>query len=58
MSDMMSGITDVIKKGSGTQVIVGVIILIIGIGVGLSLNNVLITYLASAAGIALIILHS
>jgi regulator of protease activity HflC (stomatin/prohibitin superfamily) len=55
MSDMMSGITDVIKKGSGTQVIVGVIILIIGIGVGLSLNNILITYLASAAGIAVII---
>ena len=34
------GITDVMKKGSGTQLIVGIIILIIGIGTGLSLKNV------------------
>jgi hypothetical protein len=48
------GITDVMKKGSGTQLIVGVIILIIGIGIGLSLNSVFITYLATVAGIAVI----
>ena len=51
----ISGIADVMKKGSGTQLILGVIILIIGIGIGLSLRNVLITYLAIAAGIAVII---
>src|SRR5713226_4267116 len=43
------------KKGSGTQLIVGIIILIIGIGIGLSLRDVLIMYLAIAAGIAVII---
>src|SRR2546428_3357217 len=51
----ISGIADVMKKGSGTQLILGVIILIIGIGIGLSLRNVLIMYLAIAAGIAVII---
>jgi regulator of protease activity HflC (stomatin/prohibitin superfamily) len=51
----VSGIAEVMKKGSGAQVIAGVIILIIGIGAGLSLNSVLITYLATAAGIAVII---
>jgi regulator of protease activity HflC (stomatin/prohibitin superfamily) len=53
-----SGIADVMKKGSGTQVIVGMIILIIGAGFGLSLKSVLITYLAVAAvaaGFAIII---
>jgi regulator of protease activity HflC (stomatin/prohibitin superfamily) len=53
-----SGIADVVKKGSGTQVIVGMIILIIGAGFGLSLKSVLITYLAVAAvaaGFAIII---
>lgn len=53
-----SGIADVMKKGSGTQVIVGMIILIIGVGFGLSLKSVLITYLAVAAvaaGFAIII---
>jgi uncharacterized membrane protein YqiK len=53
-----SGIADVMKKGSGTQVIVGIIILIIGVGFGLSLKSVLITYLAVAAvaaGFAIII---
>ncbi len=49
------GIADVMKKGSGTQLIAGVIILIIGIGIGLSLNSVVITYLAIAAGVAVII---
>ena len=49
------GLADVMKKGSGTQLIVGIIILIIGIGTGLSLKNVLIMYLAIAAGIAVII---
>jgi regulator of protease activity HflC (stomatin/prohibitin superfamily) len=49
------GLADVMKKGSGTQLIVGIIILIIGIGIGLSLKNVLIMYLAIAAGIAVII---
>jgi hypothetical protein len=32
-----SDIADVMKKGSGTQIIVGIIVLIIGIGFGLSL---------------------
>jgi len=41
------GLADVMKKGSGTQLIVGIIILIIGIGTGLSLKNVLIMYLAN-----------
>src|SRR6266702_588081 len=41
----ISGIADVMKKGSGSQLILGLIILIIGIGIGLSLRNVLITYL-------------
>ena len=49
------GIADVRKKGSGTHVILGIIIIIIGIGIGLSLGNVLIMYLAIAAGIAVII---
>jgi hypothetical protein len=49
------GLADVMKKGSGTQLIVGIIILIIGIGIGLSLRDVLIMYLAIAAGIAVII---
>jgi regulator of protease activity HflC (stomatin/prohibitin superfamily) len=49
------GLADGMKKDSGTQLIVGIIILIIGIGIGLSLKNVLIMYLAIAAGIAVII---
>ena len=49
------GLADVMKKGSGTQLIVGIIILIIGIGIGLSLRDVLIMYLAIATGIAVII---
>jgi hypothetical protein len=49
------GIADVMKKGSGTQLILGAIILIIGMGIGLSSNSVFITYLAIAAGIAVII---
>ncbi len=49
------GLADVMKKGSGTQLIVGIIVLIIGIGIGLSLRDVLIMYLAIAAGIAVII---
>jgi len=49
------GLAHVMKKGSGTQLIVGIIILIIGIGIGLSLRDVLIMYLAIAAGIAVII---
>jgi regulator of protease activity HflC (stomatin/prohibitin superfamily) len=49
------GLADVMKKGSGTQLIVGIIILIIGIGIGLSLRDGLIMYLAIATGIAVII---
>jgi regulator of protease activity HflC (stomatin/prohibitin superfamily) len=49
------GIADVRKKGSGTHVILGIVIIIIGIGIRLSLGNVLIMYLAIAAGIAVII---
>ena len=48
-------LADIMKKGSGIQIIVGIIILIIGIGVGLALNNVLITYLATVTAIAVII---
>jgi len=51
----MPDIADVMKKGSGTQLILGVIIIIVGIGTGLYLKNVLITYLSIAAGIAVII---
>jgi regulator of protease activity HflC (stomatin/prohibitin superfamily) len=43
------------KKGSGAQLILGVIILIAGIGVGLSLKYYWLTYLAIAAGIVVII---
>ncbi len=49
------GIADVMKKGSGAQLIIGMIILIIGIGIGLSLNSVFVTYVAIAAGIAVIV---
>jgi len=51
----IQGIADVRKKGSGTHVILGIVIIIIGIGIRLSLGNVLIMYLAIAAGIAVII---
>lgn len=50
----MPGFADVMKKGSGAQLLIGIIILIIGIGIGLPLNSLLITYLAIAAGIAVI----
>lgn len=45
----------VTQKGSGSYVIIGVIILIIGIGVGLNLHNNAILYLAIAMGTAVII---
>lgn len=48
------GFADVTKKGSGAQLIIGIIILIIGIGIGLSSNSLLITYLSAAVGIIVI----
>lgn len=45
----------VTQKGSGSYVILGIIILIIGVGAGLSLHNDLILYVAMAAGVAIII---
>lgn len=45
----------VTQKGSGSYVILGIIILIIGVGAGLSLHNDLILYVAMAAGVATII---
>ncbi len=42
------------QKGSGSQVIIGILILIIGVGIGLFYHNVAITYLAMAAGITVI----
>ena len=47
-------IADVMKKGSGAQLVIGIIILVVGVGIGLSLNSILITYLAVAVGIAII----
>ena len=43
------------QKGSGTQAIVGIIILIIGIGVGQVLKNDLVTYISISVGVAVII---
>jgi len=43
------------QKGSGYHVIVGVLVLIIGLGIGLATSNNLITYVALAIGISLII---
>lgn len=56
-STTISGFTDriVLKKGSGTQVIVGLIILLIGIGVGQAIENQSVTYISSAVGIVIII---
>ena len=45
----------VTQKGSGSYVILGIIILIIGVGAGLSLRNDLILYVAMAAGVVTII---
>lgn len=45
----------VTQKGSGSYVILGIIILIIGVGAGLSLHNDLILYVAMAAGVATIV---
>jgi hypothetical protein len=46
-----SDIADVMKKGSGTQIIVGIIVLIIGIGFRLSLKSVLITIFTFTANV-------
>lgn len=43
------------QKGSGSHVIIGILILIIGIGLGLFYHNDAITYLAMAAGITVIV---
>ncbi|MDE1727406.1 MAG: slipin family protein [Thaumarchaeota archaeon] len=43
------------QKGSGSHVILGIMILIIGVGIGLYYNNDAITYLAVSAGIIIII---
>jgi regulator of protease activity HflC (stomatin/prohibitin superfamily) len=43
------------QKGSGTQAIVGIIILVIGIGVGQVLKNDLVAYISVAVGVAIII---
>lgn len=43
------------QKGSGSHIIIGILILIIGIGIGLAYRNDVITYLATGAGIAVII---
>lgn len=43
------------QKGSGTQAIVGVIILVIGIGVGQVIKNDLVAYISVAIGVAIII---
>ena len=46
-SSLTTNFADVLvnQKGSGTQAIVGIIILIIGIGVGQVLKNDLVTYI-------------
>ena len=43
------------QKGSGSHVIIGLLILIIGIGIGLAIDNKLILYSSLALGIAIII---
>jgi len=43
------------QKGSGSHVILGILILIIGIGIGLFYRSEVIIYLAIAAGIAVIV---
>lgn len=43
------------QKGSGTQAIVGIIILVIGIGIGQVLKNDFVTYISIAIGISIII---
>jgi regulator of protease activity HflC (stomatin/prohibitin superfamily) len=43
------------QKGSGTQAIVGIIILVIGIGIGQVLKNDLVAYISIAIGISIII---
>jgi len=43
------------QKGSGSHVIIGILILIIGIGIGLFYHDDAITYLALAAGITVIV---
>ena len=43
------------QKGSGTQAIVGVIILVIGIGVGQVIKNDLVAYISVSVGVAIII---
>ena len=45
----------VTQKGSGSYVILGIIILIIGIGAGLSLQNTSVLYIAVAAGVVTIV---
>ena len=43
------------QKGSGSHVIIGILILIVGIGTGMFFENDLVTYLAIAIGIAVIV---
>lgn len=43
------------QKGSGTQAIVGIIILVIGIGIGQVLKNDFVAYISIAIGISIII---
>jgi regulator of protease activity HflC (stomatin/prohibitin superfamily) len=52
-----SAFTDTIvsKKGSGAQVIVGLVIILVGIVVGQTIKNQSITYIAAAIGISIII---
>ncbi len=45
----------VTQKGSGSHVIIGILILIIGIGIGLFFDNVIVTYLSIALGTAVIV---
>lgn len=56
-SSTISGFTDriVSKKGSGTQVVAGLIVLIIGIGATQVIENQLLVYTILAIGLAIII---
>lgn len=45
----------VTQKGSGSHVIIGILILIIGIGIGVFFDNVIVTYLSITLGAAVIV---
>jgi regulator of protease activity HflC (stomatin/prohibitin superfamily) len=43
------------RKGSGAQVILGLVIILVGVGIGQAAENQLVTYISAAIGISIII---